>query len=746
MADVLGSDTHVDPDAQATVTDFIDFTEYLPSDLERSLTLIEKLDNSYLDSTEKLHDLLVEYGDLPHSSDKRVSAQEAQALRAKISYDLDLTLNYREASFAEAGRLCDEVERHYNRLTSIKSKLLALPKPPSRDPTPQPLQQQLQATRSSAKDASASSPPHIKLRINNNRISSHSTRNQPTVQRSRKRRIIVPGEVLPPPNPDSPTPSVSSVFSSPSPPPPTPRREPRPYHRTIKPGPGRPGRPKVLKPHKQHKPPRVRKERPPRPPGQMGTNVHSAVAGISTSNALMLLTPPPADATPGSEHAPWMRLTEYEMARLRKRMKKNAIWAPSDTMIRRELYEAGRGPDNYLRAKAQAEEDGTELVDCDDLVNKDKNRDLLPGEINLDVKSKLFNKGMSLNVQKKEKKAALQREQAMQAKLEAEQAARNLGALGTSFKTLFERPSEGNGPYSPYSTFSQDRDRSVVKPQKKRKRDQVSPTEAKLHAQLHSEMAVAPASAKKLPKKKKPTVTPLAAPPNGMAATTTMTTTTTVPLAAAAASQVNVSTLASQPTSPNGLRKTKPAHVSLNVKDSVPDGPKTADSTTSRPPSRASSRRASAGGGGPSEPFSREHLRRKSVTPAPQQQLLTTLASRRSKRPAPGSIINKQEGGNISVGTRKNAPRKKGAAAAAASSNAQRKAADGKKGGDDAVEEDIDPDEPRYCICGDVSFGTMVMCENESVCLPSLRLLRACSFFPCFGFPCLCLCRAKRQS
>lgn len=663
MADVLGSDTHVDPDAQATVTDFIDFTEYLPSDLERSLTLTKKLDHSYLDSTGKLHDLLEEYGDLPHSSDKRASAQEAQALRAKISYNLDLTLNFREASFAEAGRLCDEVERHYNRLISIKSKLLALPKPPSRDPTPQPLQQTLQATRPSAKDGVVSSPPQIKLRINNNRISSHSARNRPALQRSRQRRIIVPGEVLPPPNPDSPTPSVFSDLSSPSPPPPTPRREPRAYRRSIK-----PGRPKTLKAHKAHKPQRVRKERPPRPPGQMGTNVHSSVAGISTSNALMLLTPPPADVTPGSEHAPWMRLTEYEMARLRKRMKKNAIWAPSDTMIRRELYEAGRGPDNYLRAKAQAEEDGTKLVDCDDLVHKDKNRDLLPGEINLDVKSKLFNKGMSLNVQKKEKKAALQREQAMQAKLEAEQAARNLGNLGTSFKTLFERPSEANGPYSAFSTLSQDRDKSVVKGQKKRKREHSSPTEAKLHAQLHSEIVLAPTPTKKPPKKKKANGPPLAAPLNGM----TTTTTTIVPLAAAA-SPVKVSTPGSQPTSPTGSRKTRPAHVSLIVKDSVLDGPRTADSTTSRPPSRASSRRASAGG--PSEPANRDHLRRKSLTPAPQ--LLTTLASRRSKRPAPGSIINKQEGGNISVGTRKNAPRKKGATAA---SNAQRRAADGKKG------------------------------------------------------------------
>ena len=28
----------------------------------------------------------------------------------------------------------------------------------------------------------------------------------------------------------------------------------------------------------------------------------------------------------------------------------------------------------------------------------------------------------------------------------------------------------------------------------------------------------------------------------------------------------------------------------------------------------------------------------------------------------------------------------------------------------------IDPDEPRYCLCGDVSWGTMIGCDNEDSC------------------------------
>jgi hypothetical protein len=31
-------------------------------------------------------------------------------------------------------------------------------------------------------------------------------------------------------------------------------------------------------------------------------------------------------------------------------------------------------------------------------------------------------------------------------------------------------------------------------------------------------------------------------------------------------------------------------------------------------------------------------------------------------------------------------------------------------------EEYIDPDEPRYCVCGDVSWGTMIACDNEDNC------------------------------
>lgn len=67
------------------------------------------------------------------------------------------------------------------------------------------------------------------------------------------------------------------------------------------------------------------------------------------------------------------------------------------------------------------------------------------------------------------------------------------------------------------------------------------------------------------------------------------------------------------------------------------------------------------------------------------------------------------------MGRRQHAPAKRSAI------NARRGAQDGNAKEkemmlkDEAPLEDIDPDEPRYCLCGDVSYGEMVACENPNV-------------------------------
>lgn len=168
--------------------------------------------------------------------------------------------------------------------------------------------------------------------------------------------------------------------------------------------------------------------RQPRIPGNVGTNIHSAVAGISTTNALSLLSPPPPNIKPGSHYAPWMRLTEYEMATLRKRMKKNAIWFPSETVIRRELADAGRGPENYRRAKASSEALGEPFLDMDNLASQPPGLRLKPGEISADslVENSTSNRGMKLNEAKRLKREAMIK--AQEAAEEAAQMSENIAS------------------------------------------------------------------------------------------------------------------------------------------------------------------------------------------------------------------------------------------------------------------------------------------------------------------------------
>src|SRR5205809_121382 len=155
-----------DPDGQATVTDFLDYTEYLPADLIRSLTLIQKLDKSYIESSYEVHNLTKSYGTLP--SQLADSRPKPQVLRSQISKSLDRAIRARESSYAEAARLYDVVDRHFNRLSSIINKLESLPKPPSRDPTPAPqpaTSPQNSRARGIRKGENGATPPRLTLKF-----------------------------------------------------------------------------------------------------------------------------------------------------------------------------------------------------------------------------------------------------------------------------------------------------------------------------------------------------------------------------------------------------------------------------------------------------------------------------------------------------------------------------------------------------------------------------------------------------
>ncbi|KAJ5499735.1 Zinc finger PHD-type [Penicillium expansum] len=596
-----------DPDAQATVTDFIDYTEYLPADLIRSLTLIRGLDDRYLDSAQAVHQLTQIYGQLPDlSSDNRPNPI---ALRKDISSQVDRAINARESAYAEACRLYDVVDRHFDRLGCIRQKLEALPKPASEEPSPPPEPTPKRA-RGGKKTKDATT--RITLRLDNNRN-----------RRDKNRRRVLGGDGAF--DPDSPLASTEQSDLE---------------NELIKSAP-----------------------KPARPPKKEKARRLSLGNGPSTAQALAQLKPPPADAKLGSEDLPWLRLTEWEMTRLRKKMKKNAVWQPSEVMIHRELALANRGWEAYRAAKALAEETGGEFIDCDNIEETRR------GEAAKDLEeTKLSNRGMKLNEAKKLKREQLAREQALME-----------GEGGVLLKPL---PSPAQAP--PAANRSS----------RKRKREEAIPEATEL---------VAP----ELPKP-----TPVAAP-----------VATPVPLAV--------------PTSSAGAsrrRSSRGAVPAAETNDPYPPQSKPTCSGPSNPPlaqpvvttptppvTRPSSRRsvaaASIEGGNlitiPTAIAASGRDRRiKSATPAhktpirePSHAPSVPGPARRRKRPAPGPISTGQDGGAaVSYGRRKAKPGKKRLSIR----DSQDVRVD-----EDGVLEQIDANEPRYCLCGDVSFGTMICCENQ---------------------------------
>ncbi len=313
------------PDAQTTVNDFLDYTEFFPSDLVRSLTLIGDLDSTYHDAVQQVHELTVLYGKLPALPEHE--RPDPTLLRKQIAQQLQTAINQREYALAEASRLYEVTVRHCQRSSVIKKKLQAQPQPPSRDPTPPPISPSAQRMPPRTYERA----PHMRLPLDNGRHGAnssqlrdpHKKRTAPRI-RGHSRGWSMSSESS---GRDSDVHSAIEVATTPK------KRRDRPS-----------------------KPGRVR------PPGVYGTNVHSSVAGISTSNALAQLAPPPPDARPGSKWAPWGKLTEYEMAVLRKQMKKNAVWEPSLTMVNRELERKHRTMADYHRELARCEKAGEDFL------------------------------------------------------------------------------------------------------------------------------------------------------------------------------------------------------------------------------------------------------------------------------------------------------------------------------------------------------------------------------------------------
>ncbi|KAJ9620757.1 hypothetical protein H2204_012167 [Knufia peltigerae] len=753
MAD-LERDGSVDPDAQAAVTDFLDYTEYLPADLIRSFTLIRGLDETYLTNTSSLNDLTRLYASQPSlPPNERPDPQE---LRAQISSHLDYALNARESAYAEACRLYDVVDRHQNRLKSILAKLNAIPKPPSRDPTPPP-----------------PTSPHVKRSRsgrkleNSTRLTLHPPRGNAVasaiLKRPRGRRVTVPGEVMPPYDPDSPI--ASTEVSDWESPPPSP---PRPVLKLKQPkAPAPPPQQKEKTKRREDAPPRVTRE---------------------VTEPFHKPTPPPEDAPIGSKYRPWTHLTEFELYKLRKRMKKNNVWEPSEIMIRRELAERGRGWENYYRAKAEAEANGTVFYDLDsterslpDTLQSPEKDDIVANTVETTVETTVEKKEEPEKIEKlsnivgeandetqdivltsstaatptqtqapkprtarksesrKEKRPDPARSQAALAAQEAELAARRLGDMGSKIRNLFTAPFASALASLNRSTTTPSGSRVASPAQKV-----VEKTSKKRKAEHTPTSSLSPSAEPDAARKKQKTVpkpSPLATSPQASAITTANSETPGPATRADAPSPVPVEVPIQGPAPapsagtikiPLKLTVSTPAAARSNTPTPAPTtraasvqrtsvAPKT-ESTTPIP-SRPPSRRSTAASVEPQQPARSSHRASTTPsvaghkTPAVEASPKSTAASRRSKRDAPGTVMqSSQDGGAaVSVSKRKTKPGKHShqkttpkAAAATTTETVPQIRID-----TDGRQEIIDPDEERYCVCGDVSWGEMICCELD---------------------------------
>jgi hypothetical protein len=706
-------DMRADPDAQATVTDFLDFTEYLPADMVRSLTLIGKIDQRYAEASKELHDVVSIWSRLPS-----IPADERPApvrLRADISEKANTAFNFRLYAHSEAVHMSKNVEKHYNRAKTILEKLKTM-----RENYPPPEEQKMAALTRSPQ---ASRTNKISVRVD-------GAAQKP--RRQRVPRITVPGEVLAPYELDFESYSDDSDGSSDD--------DEDDFYSRVTPG----AQPRIKLNIKSYKTQKMKV------PKSMRVSLGPSMPGMpNTAMAFAQLKPPPENAVIGSEDAPWLQLTPYELAKLRKRMKKNAQWAPSETMIARELKQLGRGFEAYKSAKKQAEEEGrsfeaslpSAVVDGDGVAHAPM------GAITFDAASAAddkqnSNRGMKLNEAKKLKKETLSKLAAQEAE---ESARRTLEAVRAVFSInpldKNKTASNGNNGTAKSQVKKRKRDASggdveiekpgasdtpTPKPTQKRTKTetpvpipQPTPSSSQAHETPVHPPGLTASAVQVKPQRTTPVPIPItgqdvgAGPKSADAESPALnggTVTTTIALKPAAETPIPPP-LKSPPSnstrdtrSRDGLRKEQlpEAQASSSIRPVSRGTTPAADAAQRRPQSR-----------GTGEPtLAAERPRRASTarnTPAPEgQQRQSGGSNKRLKRPAPGVISRTNSGGSSAVGRRKVAPKKKRG----------RKEQEAEVEVEVEVDDEgnmIDPDEPRYCICNRVSFGTMISCDNIDV-------------------------------
>jgi hypothetical protein len=416
-------------------------------------------------------------------------------------------------------------------------------------------------------------------------------------------------------------------------------------------------------------------------------------------------------------------------------------------MIARELKVLGRGIEAYRAAKDKADATGQPLDQPTppQLLGQTVDAE---GAISVEAlgltDTQLSNRGMKLNEAKKLKKENQAKELAKQAAEEAEESARKVAQAAKAMKGLFDHGEEETPGKKKAKTKT-----PAKTPARKRKRESNIDTESEKAAEGESAIKTekeekperpsakrtktetpVPAPHPIAPKEAQPTPVPESAQSVASEAPVTEASADTLAVPAPEPSPKKSST----PILPPGKKPTKKeaaqqreaakkvaaaeaaAATAASVANSRPRRSSVAKTPTPAPEQRRpTSSRSKAGSIEPAGTATIDRPRRASTarnTPAPMEP----RQPRRAKRPAPGIVTASSEGSTaVSVGKRNKATRKK--------AGTKKEKKDGREGSAvqeifDEIDDEgniIDPDEPRYCLCNRVSFGTMIGCENENV-------------------------------
>lgn len=365
------------------------------------------------------------------------------------------------------------------------------------------------------------------------------------------------------------------------------------------------------------------------------------------------------DGTPIPNHQlPWNQLTNEELARLRKRMKKNSAWTPSVTMIVRELEALGRGPNNKDLFRDQWEEKGESYIGPEQGGIGDPHK-ILPD----DASGSRENKGMRLNRAKKRKREEEKKERAREA----------------------ER--SGIDPIENERRVQEEEKERQQKEQQAKRKKKKEEEEARLAKEKAESEAHEAAQREKHEREAAQAAAQAAAAQAAQAA------------AAAAAAQAERETHEREAREKAAAQKAAAAAAAeAAAAASAPSAPLDSDDDLSDvpdidpPPPKRTSKRNSVRP--PSRPPRSTSLKRASAVasspPPPKRSASITPAH---------SLSGKKPAGKRPSGSGGGRRRKRGA------------------GGDvvnagDESEEDLN----LYCVCDQVSRGTMVACENDEVC------------------------------